>query len=190
MGEILKNNGSNKRKFEASNNPIEIIKKPKIEEKYREHLKEFIDKVIVEKKLKGNQKSDKGYYKLANILGCHETTIDRFMRDDINMPSSKTIVALADYMQVSLDEVVGRDLAKEIELKKSKEININKKEVESKIPAFLTQLPKEALQSVMEVRGKTAGFAHKSVQKPNETKKSFAGKEQAKRSNKQTERSC
>lgn len=41
----------------------------------------------------------------------------------------------------------------------------------------------------MEIREKTAGFAHKSLSKPNEPKKSFVEKEQAKRSNKQKERS-
>ncbi|HJD60680.1 MAG TPA: hypothetical protein LFV90_00595 [Rickettsia endosymbiont of Columbicola hoogstraali] len=146
------------------------------------HLKEKVKEELKERGISA--------YKLAAETNTNETLWKNFItKEQTILPSSEAIVRFADYIGAALDDVIGRDLAKEIELKKSKEININKKEVESNIPAFLTQLPKEALQSVMEVREKAAGFAHKSVQKPNVPKKSFVEKEQAKRSNKQNERS-
>lgn len=146
------------------------------------HLKEKVKKELKARGISA--------YKLAAKTNTNETLWKNFItKEQTILPSSEAIVRFADYIGATLDDVIGRDLTKEIELKKSKEININKQEVESKIPAYLTQLPQEAFQSIMEVREKTAGFAHKSLSKPNAQKKSFVEKEQAKQSNKQKERS-
>lgn len=140
-------------------------------DKIRDNLEKFVRDVLKEDKISP--------YDLSKRTGCHETLWKNFLDGRTKMPDSGAIVALADYKNAPLDKVIGRDLAKEMELKKSKERNISK-EVESKIPAFLTQLPTEALQSVMQVKEKAEEFRHRPTS--NKQKKSFA--EQVKPPNK------
>ncbi len=85
------------------------------------------------------------------------------------MPDMGAIVALADYKNVPLDEVIGRDINKKItvEIKQTPEIS-----------ASMAKLPKDILQEAMLIGEKTRGFMHKPTTK--ETK-SFA--EQVKNSN-------
>lgn len=157
--------------FEISKDGIEI----------RDNLKEFVLLILKEENISP--------YELSKKTGCHETLWKNFLDGRTKMPDSGAIVALADYKKVSLDKVIGRDITKEIELKNSKETGINKKEIESKIPSFITGLPSEALQSIMQVREDAGKFAHKSPSPSTapEQKKSFA--EQVRKSNKPTERS-
>jgi len=137
---------------------------------FRDNLKKFVLDVLEKNKLTPSE--------LCRITGCHETTWDRFLRDEIYMPGSKTVVAFADYVKAPLDKIFGRDLVKEIELETLK------------IPAFMTGLSTEALQSVMHVKEEARKFRHKSMPSPNDPKKSFVEQEKARRANKQpTEKS-
>jgi len=137
-------------------------------------------------------------YELSRRTGCNETLWKNFLDGRTKMPDSGAIVALADYKKVPLDKVVGRDLTKEVELETSKDIklqNIKPQNIKPQIPAFITGLPTEALQSVMQVREDVGKFMHKSTptspneQKLNEQKKSFADKERARQSNKPLDKS-
>ncbi|BBJ32147.1 transcriptional regulator [Rickettsia asiatica] len=116
-------------------------------------------------------------YKLSEKTGTHETAWKNFLDGRTKMPDMGAIVALADYKNVPLDEVIGRDINKEkkttVEIKQTPEIS-----------ASITKLPKDILQEAMLIGEKTRGFMHKPTTK--ETK-SFA--EQVKSSNKPKGRS-
>ncbi|MCC8467206.1 MAG: helix-turn-helix transcriptional regulator [Rickettsia endosymbiont of Eriopis connexa] len=116
-------------------------------------------------------------YKLSEKTGTHETAWKNFLDDRTKMPDMGAIVALADYKNVPLDEVIGRDINKE------KKITVEIKQT-PEISASIAKLPKDILQEAMLIGKKTRGFMHKPTTK--ETK-SFT--EQVKNSNKPKGRS-
>lgn len=116
-------------------------------------------------------------YKLSEKTGTHETAWKNFLDGRTKMPDMGAIVALADYKNVPLDEVIGRDMNKE------KKITVKIKQT-PEISASIAKLPKDILQKAMLIGEKTRGFIHKPTTK--ETK-SFA--EQVKNSNKPKGRS-
>ncbi|ABV75371.1 hypothetical protein A1C_05680 [Rickettsia akari str. Hartford] len=111
-------------------------------------------------------------YKLSERTGTHETAWKNFLDGRTKMLDMGAIVALADYKNVSLDEVIGRDINKE------KKITVEMKQT-PEISAAITKLSKDILQEAMLIGEKTRGFMHKPTTK--ETK-SFA--KQVKNSNK------
>ncbi|WP_218460400.1 helix-turn-helix domain-containing protein [Rickettsia sp. TH2014] len=116
-------------------------------------------------------------YKLSEKTGTHETAWKNFLDGRTKMPDMGAIVALADYKNVPLDEVIGRDINKEkkrtVEIKQTPEIS-----------ASIAKLPKDTLQEAMLIGEKTRGFIH--IPTTKETK-SFA--KQVKNSNKPKGRS-
>ncbi|MCC8418161.1 MAG: XRE family transcriptional regulator [Rickettsia endosymbiont of Glossina mortisans submortisans] len=116
-------------------------------------------------------------YKLSEKTGTHETAWKNFLDGRTKMPDMGAIVALADYKNVPLDEVIGRDINKE------KKITVEIKQT-PEISASIAKLPKNILQEAMLIGEKTRGFIHKPTTK--ETK-SFT--EQVKNSNKPKGRS-
>ncbi|KIJ88260.1 hypothetical protein [Rickettsia asembonensis] len=116
-------------------------------------------------------------YKLSEKTGTHETAWKNFLDGRTKMPDMGAIVALADYKNVPLDEVIGRDINKE------KKITVEIKQT-PEISASIAKLPKDILQEAMLIGEKTRGFIHKPTTK--ETK-SFT--EQVKNSNKPKGRS-
>ncbi len=116
-------------------------------------------------------------YKLSEKTGTHETAWKNFLDGRTKMPDMGAIVALADYKNVPLDEVIGRDINKE------KKITVEIKQT-PEISASIAKLRKDILQEAMLIGEKTRGFIHKPTTK--ETK-SFT--EQVKNSNKPKGRS-
>ena len=116
-------------------------------------------------------------YKLSEKTGTHETAWKNFLDGRTKMPDMGAIVALADYKNVPLDEVIGRDI------NKAKKITVETKQT-PKISASIAKLPKDILQEAMLIGEKTRGFIHKPT---NKETKSFA--EQVKSSNKPKGRS-
>ncbi|QQV75628.1 hypothetical protein H6P87_01191 [Rickettsia tillamookensis] len=126
-------------------------------------------------------------YKLSEKIGTHETAWKNFLDGRTKMPDMGAIVALADYKNVPLDEVIGRDISKE------RAVEITHA---PKMPAFMAKFPKSDLETIHALRDKIQEFKHKpSPEVINETsavqktqgKKSFA--EQVKNSNKPKGRS-
>ncbi|AFC75326.1 hypothetical protein RPATATE_0358 [Rickettsia parkeri str. Tate's Hell] len=116
-------------------------------------------------------------YKLSEKTGTHETAWKNFLDGRTKMPDMGAIVALADYKNVPLDEVIGRDI------NKAKKITVEIKQT-PEISASIAKLPKDILQEAMLIGEKTRGFIHKPTTKKT---KSFA--EQVKNSNKPKGRS-
>ena len=116
-------------------------------------------------------------YKLSEKTGTHETAWKNFLDGRTKMPDMGAIVALADYKNVPLDEVIGRDI------NKAKKITVEIKQT-PEISASIAKLPKDILQEAMLIGEKTRGFIHKPTNK--ETK--FFAK-QVKSSNKPKGRS-
>ncbi|AEK75139.1 transcriptional regulator [Rickettsia conorii subsp. heilongjiangensis] len=116
-------------------------------------------------------------YKLSEKTGTHETAWKNFLDGRTKMPDMGAIVALADYKNVPLDEVIGRDI------NKAKKITVEIKQT-PEISASIAKLPKDIIQEAMLIGEKTRGFIHKPT---NKKTKSFA--EQVKRSNKPKGRS-
>ncbi|MFV0251335.1 MAG: XRE family transcriptional regulator [Rickettsia aeschlimannii] len=116
-------------------------------------------------------------YKLSEKTGTHETAWKNFLDGRTKMPDMGAIVALADYKNVPLDEVIGRDI------NKAKKITVEIKQT-PEISASIAKLPKDILQEAMLIGEKTRGFIHKPT---NKETKSFA--KQVKSSNKPKKRS-
>ncbi|AFB29427.1 helix-turn-helix domain-containing protein [Rickettsia rickettsii] len=116
-------------------------------------------------------------YKLSEKTGTHETAWKNFLDGRTKMPDMGAIVALADYKNVPLDEVIGRDINKE------KKITVEIKQT-PEISASIAKLPKDILQEAMLIGEKAREVIHKPT---NKKTKSFA--EQVKSSNKPKGRS-
>ncbi|AFC73492.1 helix-turn-helix domain-containing protein [Rickettsia montanensis] len=113
-------------------------------------------------------------YKLSEKTGTHETAWKNFLDGRTKMPDMGAIVALADYKNVPLDEVIGRDI------NKAKKITVEIKQT----PEISASIAKDILQEAMLIGEKTRGFIHKPT---NKETKSFA--EQVKSYNKPKGRS-
>ncbi|MFP3011766.1 MAG: XRE family transcriptional regulator [Rickettsia sp.] len=138
-------------------------------EEIRNNLKKFVLNIL--------ETDNITPYKLSEKTGTHETAWKNFLDGRTKMPDMGAIVALADYKNVPLDEVIGRDINKE------KKITVEIKQT-PEISASIAKLPKDILQEAMLIGEKTRGFIHKPTTK--ETK-SFT--EQVKNSNKPKGRS-
>ncbi|KJW04842.1 hypothetical protein [Rickettsia argasii] len=103
-------------------------------------------------------------YKLSEKTGTHETAWKNFLDGRTKMPDMGAIVALADYKNVPLDEVIGRDI------NKAKKITVEIKQT-PETSASIAKLPKDILQEAMLIGEKTRGFIHKPT---NKKTKSFA----------------
>ncbi|WP_040256349.1 hypothetical protein [Rickettsia hoogstraalii] len=165
----------------ASKEELEKIRKEFKEDldKAREHLIKFVKEVLTEDNITP--------YKLSEKTNTHETAWKNFLDGRTKMPDMGAIVALADYKNVPLDKVIGRDISKEriVEIAQTVEM-----------PAFMTKFPKSDLEAVHILRDKMSEFKHKpSLGVINETpaaqktqgNKSFT--EQVKNSNKPKGRS-
>ena len=111
-------------------------------------------------------------YKLSEKTGTHETAWKNFLDGRTKMPDMGAIVALADYKNVPLDEVIGRDINKE------KKIKIGIKQT-PEISASTAKLRKDILQEAMSIGEKTRGFIYKPT-----TRETKSLTEQVKNSNK------
>ncbi|GAA5252152.1 XRE family transcriptional regulator [Candidatus Rickettsia kedanie] len=156
-----------KEKFNWINDVSETNKD--ILEEIRNNIKKFVLNILETENITP--------YKLSERTGTHETAWKNFLDGRTKMPEMRAIVALADYKNVPLDEVIGRDINKE------KKITVEIKQT-PEISASIAKLPKDILQEAMLIGEKTRGFMHKPTTK--ETK-SFA--EQVKNSNKPKGRS-
>ncbi|AAU04196.1 helix-turn-helix domain-containing protein [Rickettsia typhi] len=114
-------------------------------------------------------------YQLSEKTGTHETAWKNFLDGRTKMPDMGAIVALADYKNVPLDELIGREINKEhkmtLAIKQTSKISASK-------------IPKDILQEAMLIGEKTKHF----INKP-ETKETKSYNEQIKRSNKSEGRS-
>ncbi|MFA1688056.1 XRE family transcriptional regulator [Candidatus Rickettsia barbariae] len=104
-------------------------------------------------------------YKLSEKTGTHETAWKNFLDGRTKMPDMGAIVALADYKNVPLDEVIGRDI------NKAKKITVEIKQT-PQISASIAKLPKDILQEAMLIGEKTRGFIHKPQNKTEQVKSS------------------
>ncbi|MGX6959903.1 MAG: hypothetical protein ACIPMY_01330 [Rickettsia endosymbiont of Pentastiridius leporinus] len=127
-------------------------------------------------------------YKLAEATQTNETLWKSVREGRTKLPSLEAIVCFADYIKAPLDEVVGRNLAKERELKASRIIT----KTETKLPAFIAGLSPEALQSINRIKKSAPSLVlneDAAKYKGPVQKKSFVEQEQARRSNKSTKKS-
>lgn len=127
------------------------VKKEYSKGEYSEHLRNFINNTLKEDGLNS--------YELSRIMGCSETVLGSFLKGGTKTLNSGTVVELAKYKNVSLDEVLGRQVKESLQEVKVKNENIFKKD-EQKIPAFLSKLAPEVQQSLMEIREEAKKFKH------------------------------
>lgn len=143
------------------------VKKEYSKGEYSEHLRNFINNTLKEDGLNS--------YELSRIMGCSETVLGSFLKGGTKTLNSGTVVELAKYKNVSLDEVLGRQVKESLQEVKVKNENIFKKD-EQKIPAFLSKLAPEVQQSLMEIREDAKKFKYNSTSNKelnNQRKKPF-----------------
>ncbi len=100
-------------------------------------------------------------YKLSEKTGTHETAWKNFLDGRTKMPDMGAIVALADYKNVPLDEVIGRDI------NKAKKITVEIKQT-PEISASIAKLPKDILQEAMLIGEKLEGlFINQQIKRQN-----------------------
>jgi hypothetical protein len=158
-----------KERFNRINDISETNKDDLDLKKIRDNLEIFVQNVLREENITP--------YELSRRTNTHETLWKNVVDGRTQKPDTGAIVALADYKNVPLDEVIGRDINKE------KKITVEIKQT-PEISASIAKLPKDILQEAMLIGEKTKGFIHKPTTK--ETK-SFT--EQVKSSNKPKGRS-
>ncbi|ADE30312.1 helix-turn-helix domain-containing protein [Rickettsia prowazekii] len=97
-------------------------------------------------------------YQLSEKTGTHETAWKNFLDGRTKMPDMGAIVALADYKNVPLDKLIGREINKEhkmtLEIKQT-----------SKISSSTSKIPKDILQEAMLIGEKTQQFINKPTTK-------------------------
>ncbi|MCC8369040.1 MAG: helix-turn-helix transcriptional regulator [Rickettsia endosymbiont of Oxypoda opaca] len=130
------------------------VKKEYSKGEYSEHLRNFINNTLKEDGLNS--------YELSRIMGCSETVLGSFLKGGTKTLNSGTVVELAKYKNVSLDEVLGRQVKESLQEVKVKNENIFKKD-EQKILAFLSKLAPEVQQSLMEIREEAKKFKYNST---------------------------
>lgn len=128
---------------------------------YRDNLKDFINKTLKEKQITA--------YELSRILNLNETVIPSFLKDKTKTLNSKAVVDLADFMEVSLDQVVGRDYQTN-----TKKI-VSKIDSQNKTPDFLTNISTLDQKEILSIRETQKKFNHPSLT-PNQEKKEAESK--------------
>ncbi|WP_347939053.1 XRE family transcriptional regulator [Rickettsia oklahomensis] len=128
--------------------------------KIRDNLEKFVQDVLREENITP--------YELSRRTNTHETLWKNVLDGRTQKPDTGAIVALADYKNVPLDQLIGRDINKDNNIK------VEVKQISSSI----VKLPKNILQEAMLIGEKTREFMHKTTTK----EKSFT--EQIQNSNK------
>ncbi|ABV73887.1 hypothetical protein A1E_04830 [Rickettsia canadensis str. McKiel] len=160
---------SSKERFNRINNISETNKDDLDLKKIRDNLEKFVQAVLREENITP--------YELSRRTNTHETLWKNFLDGRTHKPDTGAIVALADYKNVPLDELIGRDINQE------KKITVEVKQT-PEISASIAKLPKDILQEAMLIGEKTRRFMHKPI-----TKETKPFTEQIKSSNKPKGRS-
>jgi|GEM_PF-3573706 len=133
-----------KERFNRINDISETNKDDLDLKKIRDNLEKFVQDVLREENITP--------YELSRRTNTHETLWKNVVDGRTQKPDTGAIVALADYKNVPLDQVIGRDINKE------KKVTV---EIKQKMPAFMTKFPKSDFETINVLMDKIKEFKHK-----------------------------